>query len=122
VKNPLILGILLISLCYSEEPSPKEISQVGIGVEIDGGDDDGYYDDDGGPIIWIGPGIYYGIWFDTEWEYNDWYGHHHHGHGGGHHDHHDGGHHGSGGHHGGGGGHHGGGGGHHGGGGGGHHK
>ncbi len=131
MKKLLILGIFLTgsySACYGEE-TPKEtspeISQVGIGVEVDAGDDDGYYDDDGeDQIIWIGPGLYYGLWFDEEWEYNDWWGnngwgHGHHGHGHGHgHDHgHGGGHHHGGGH---GGGHHGGG--HHGGGhGGGHH-
>jgi hypothetical protein len=104
MKNLLILGTLLIgsySTCYSEETTapPKEISQVGIGVEVEAGDD-GYDDDDGGPIIWVGPGLYYGIWFDNEWDYNDWYNHHHYGHHG---DHHDGGHHGGGGHHDGGG-------------------
>ncbi len=110
MKNLVIVGALFISsysACFSEENSPpKELSQVGIGVEVEAGDDD-YYDD-GDQIIWIGPGLYYGIWFDNEWDYNDWYGHHHHGH---HHDgHHDGGHHGhgGGGHHDGG--HHGGGG------------
>lgn len=125
MKNLVIAGALFISsysACYGEENSPpKEVSQVGIGVEVEAGDD-GYYDDDGGPIIWIGPGLYYGIWFDNEWDYNDWYGHHHHGHG--HDGHHGGGHHDGGHHGGGGGGHHGGGhggGGHHGGGGGGGH-
>jgi len=34
-------------------------------------DDDEFYDEDG-PIIWIGPGIYYGVWFDNEFEYRQW--------------------------------------------------
>ena len=102
MKKLLILGIFLTgsySACYSEETPPKEtppeISQVGIEVEI-GGDDDYYYDE-GGPVIWIGPGLYYGIWFYNEWEYNDWHSHHRHRyrHGHGHHrgKRHGGGHH-----------------------------
>lgn len=118
MKKLLILSTFLslsYSVCYSEEKPLDEVAQVGVGVDIDVGedDDDDYYEQD----IWIGPGLYYGVWFNNEWDYNDWYGHHghHHGHHG-HHDHHGGGHHhGGGGHHHGGGGHHGGGhgGGHH---------
>lgn len=58
--------------------------------------------------LWIGPGWYYGVWFDNEVEYDGWYHDHrrwddrHHD---GQHRHHQGG-----GHHRGGGGHHGGGG------------
>lgn len=115
MKNLFLLGIFSSALyltCYGEElASPtKEIAQVGIDVEV-GGDD---YDDDG--MLWIGPGWYYGVWFDNEVEYNDWHDHHHYHHDHDHHNHHDhhdhglhgGDHHG--GHHGGHGGH---GGGHH---------
>jgi hypothetical protein len=121
MKKLILLSIFLTgsyAACYGEETLPskktsQEISQVGVGVEVD---DDDYYDDDYDDgeqqVIWIGPGLYYGLWFDNEWEYNDWYGHHHHDghhhdghHGGGHHGGGDGGGHGHGG-HGGGGGHH----------------
>lgn len=47
--------------------------------------DDEYYDDDDEDVVWVGPGWYYGVWFDTEFDYDDWrHGHHHgdHGHGG----------------------------------------
>jgi hypothetical protein len=65
------------------------------------------YIEEEAPAIWIGPGLYYGIWFDNEEDYGDWqrnYWHDHHDHyhddrGGGHYDHRDGGgHHGGGGH------------------------
>jgi hypothetical protein len=68
------------------------------------------YIEEEAPAIWIGPGLYYGIWFDNEEDYGDWQRNHWHDH---HHDHGSGGHHDHGGgehHHGGGGGHHGGGG------------
>lgn len=74
--------------------------------------------------IWIGPGLYYGIWFDNEEDYGEWQRNHgyegrgerrrdrrgdrrHDGdhHGGDHHHEGGGGHGGGGGHHGGGGGH-----------------
>lgn len=111
MKNPLLLSILL-TLSYStgysdENPPTPELAQVGIGVEVEAGNND-YYEDN--QYIWIGPGLYYGIWFDNEWEYDDWYHYHYHGRHHDHHDHHD--HHHEG-HHGGGGHHHGGGGGHH---------
>jgi hypothetical protein len=121
MKKLLILGITLTSLYSSvysevdavEEPEfsedvalnpqedSEEVAGVGVGVEVDV-DDDGYDQQ----IIWIGPGYYYGVWFDSYYEYNDWYGRHyhhgHHGHGhrghrggrhGGHHRGHGGGHH-----------------------------
>ncbi len=108
MKKTLLLSIFLTcsySACYSEESvsHPKELAQVGIGVEVDeGGDYDD--DDDDEQVIWVGPGLYYGIWFDNEWDYNDWYGHHYHDHGHGHDHgggdhHHGGGGHGGGGHH-----------------------
>lgn len=31
------------------------------------------YDEDDQQLVWTGPGYYYGIWFYTEGEYNDWY-------------------------------------------------
>jgi hypothetical protein len=34
------------------------------------------YEDDG--LIWNGPGLYGGFWFDTEVEFNDWHNYHHH--------------------------------------------
>jgi hypothetical protein len=73
MKSIWILGIVLTSLysnCYSEEeiasaPS-SEIAGVGVGVDVNAGG--GYYGDDGvyyyyddAPIIWIGPGLYYGF-------------------------------------------------------------
>lgn len=29
--------------------------------------------EDNQQTIWIGPGLYYGVWFYSEGEYNDWY-------------------------------------------------
>ncbi len=46
-------------------------SMVQVGVD-DGPEDDAYYYDYDGDGYWEGPGFYYGIWFDNEWEYNDW--------------------------------------------------
>jgi hypothetical protein len=128
MKSIWILGVVLTSLysnCYSEEeeiaaaPS-SEIAGVGVGVDVDAGG--GFYGDDGvyyyydQPIIWIGPGYYYGVYFGDEYGYNRWYGrryggywggsgyrrHGHGGHGGhgGGHGGHGGGGHGGGGHHG----------------------
>jgi hypothetical protein len=68
-------------------------------VEVEVGPGPAYYEDD---VIWVGPGYYYGFWFNNEFQYRSWYrGHRHYHHGGRHHGgHHGGGHHG-GGHHGG---------------------
>jgi len=45
------------------------------------------------PVIWTGPGWYYGIWFSTEIDFNTWNHHHYHHRDGDHHnyhnDHHD---------------------------------
>src|SRR6185436_8527087 len=86
MKSIWILGIVLTSLysnCYSEEeiasaPS-SEIAGVGVGVDVNAGG--GYYGDDGvyyyyddAPIIWIGPGLYYGVYFGDEYAYYRWYG------------------------------------------------
>lgn len=39
-------------------------------------DDDDLYDDnfyqDSGVNVWIGPGLYYGFWFDNEYQYRRW--------------------------------------------------
>ena len=78
-------------------------------VEIEiGPDDDDYEYYDEPPEVWIGPGLYYGVWFDDEYEYHRWYRdryyrrhgyyrHEEYDHHGG--DHHDGGHQGGGHHH-----------------------
>ncbi len=34
------------------------------------------YTEEEPPIVWTGPGWYYGVWFDNEVEYDDWYHHH----------------------------------------------
>lgn len=34
--------------------------------------------DDDAPMIWIGPGWYYGIWFDSEYDFDDWHRNHNH--------------------------------------------
>lgn len=88
--------------------SIEAMARTGTVVEVEQSDDDDEDNDEDYEDVenvWIGPGIYYGFWFDDEDEYHRWYRHdYHHGHG----DHHG---RGGGGHHGGGGGHHGGGGG-----------
>lgn len=86
MKSIWILGVVLTSLysnCYSEEevasaPS-DEIAGVGVGVEVDAGT--GYYADDGyyyyydqPPTVWIGPGNYYGVYFNDQYAYYRWYG------------------------------------------------
>ena len=40
----------------------------------DQGDDTEYVQ----PVIWTGPGWYYGIWFSTEIDFNNWNHHHYH--------------------------------------------
>jgi len=60
--------------------------QAQIGVEVDVGDDD----DEDEQVIWIGPGWYYGVWFDNEVDYDGWYRDHGHDY---HHGHHRGGYH-----------------------------
>jgi len=84
MKLPFILTLIFYTTFIPLQ------AQVGIGVEVEAGDEEPDQ-----PIIWVGPGWYYGVWFDDEYAYNDWYGHHH-----GHDHHHD--HHHGGGHHGGG--------------------
>jgi hypothetical protein len=75
MKKLLILGIILsysYSSVYSEEITfipLKEVADVDIGMDVDVGDDDEQ-------VIWDGPGLYYTVWFDNEYDYNDWYGHH----------------------------------------------
>jgi hypothetical protein len=69
MKKILLLSVFLTcsySACFSQESAsiPQELAQAG--------------DDDDEQVIWIGPGVYYGVWFDNEWEYNNWYDHHHH--------------------------------------------
>ncbi|HSX37898.1 MAG TPA: hypothetical protein VLE95_03615 [Chlamydiales bacterium] len=108
--NYFFLGYVFIALHVLNAPLH---AMVRAGVEVDHDEDDDYYEYD----YWQGPGFYYGIWFDNEWDYDGWHeghghhhgreGHHEHG-GGGHHEHGGGGHHehGGGGHHRGGGGHH----------------
>ncbi len=49
------------------------------GVEVEVSPDDDYYYDDGEDVVWIGPGWYYGVWFDTEYDYYGWRDGHRHG-------------------------------------------
>ena len=76
--------------------SIESMVRTSVGVEaqtVDDDEDNDEYGDDGGvtETIWIGPGWYYGYWFDNEGAYRHWYRGHHHGyyhghyHGGGHH-------------------------------------
>ncbi|MGH7889943.1 MAG: hypothetical protein ACRENF_05265, partial [Thermodesulfobacteriota bacterium] len=84
MKTPFILGMCLSTL-FVPLYSSEEVADVG--VEVDVGEP---YDEDD-EYIWIGPGWYYGVWFDNEVEFDDWH-HDHHDHHGDHH--HGGGHHG----------------------------
>ncbi len=80
-------------------------------IDVEVGPDDGYYYNDGyyydDSVIWIGPGVYYGVQFDNEYQFYAWRRHHrryyrnyrrhhggghHHGGGGRHHGGHHGGH------------------------------
>ncbi len=49
-------------------------SQVITVDDDDDNDDQGYYDDgyynDG--VVWVGPGYYYGTWFNSENDFNGW--------------------------------------------------
>ena len=56
----------------------SEIARIGIGIEFRSGDDDYYYRGTN-QIIWVGPGWYYGVWFDNPYEYNYWYRRHYYG-------------------------------------------
>lgn len=50
--------------------------QFGPFLYYDDDDDDFLYDDNfynqTGVNIWIGPGLYYGVWFDNEYQYRYW--------------------------------------------------
>lgn len=50
--------------------------QFGPFMYYDDDDDDFLYDDDfynqTGVNVWIGPGLYYGVWFDSEYQYRYW--------------------------------------------------
>jgi hypothetical protein len=103
MKNWYLVIVFLIGSLYDVDATDTEVAQPAqIEIEIGPDDDDeDYYEDDDGPEVWIGPGLYYGVWFDDEYEYHRWYrdryyhryhhddGHDHHdherGHGGGHH-------------------------------------
>ncbi len=86
--------------------SINAMARSGVEVEVGVPVDDGYYEDT--QDVWIGPGFYYGYWFEDEGAYHGWYrNHYHHRNGhrhsdGRHHDGRGGRHHGGGGHHGGG--------------------
>lgn len=70
--------------------SNLEAGNPRVGIEVQSGPDY-YYDDE----VWIGPGWYYGVWFDDEIYYRNWYrshNHHYRGHRGPHHGGHHGGH------------------------------
>ena len=87
MKSIWILGIVLTSLysnCYSEEENAtapsNEIAGIGVGVDLDGRGNY-YYTDDGyyyyyneRPTIWIGPGYYYGVYYDDQYAYYRGYG------------------------------------------------
>lgn len=105
------MGLLMILACCNNtntipnNPSPRSNSGQSGGYYNDSDDYNDDYADDYPEYTWTGPGYYWGIWFDNEWDFNN---HHHHGNWNGHHGNwNGGGHHGGGG----GGGHHGGGGG-----------
>lgn len=72
MKNWFLLFASLIGL-YGVDLHCSQQAQIEIevGPEDDDYDDDYYYDEDG-PQIWIGPGLYYGFWFENEYDYHNW--------------------------------------------------
>lgn len=108
-----ILGVGLVVFCVLFAVDNEELA---LGVSVDVGPQPdyqygyyggpGYYYYNEEPVVWIGPGWYYGNWFGSQGQYNSWHQHHRYHNGGW-------GHGGHGGHGGGHGGHGGGGGGHH---------
>ncbi len=81
-KFSFLVAFIALSLLPALHP------MVRAGVDVDGG----YYNDNPNVqiVVWSGPGSYYGVWFDNEWQYNSWryrngyyrgyngwYGHHH---------------------------------------------
>lgn len=90
-KCYVILATLTLTNLFAGSPRSGVEVNAGVEIESDGNEDDT-------TIIWVGPGWYWGIWFDNEVEFDDYY-HHHHYHGHDHDHHHDGHHHGGGGHH-----------------------
>ena|GEM_PF-2018142 len=104
----VMLSLLGLQGAYAAETQEATQAQIEIEIGPDDDDDDYYYEYDEPPQVWIGPGLYYGVWFDDEYEYNRWYRRHYYRgyrrggyhHDGDHHDDHHGGGHGGGGRHG----------------------
>lgn len=62
--------ICVIALCFSSlslysEEEVKKTAEVATTEEIED------------VVLWIGPGWYWGIWFESEIEFNDYRYHHH---------------------------------------------
>lgn len=71
MKNWYLVIVSLIGLHGVYAGDEQIFAQAQVEIEV-GPDDDDYYDDDESPQVWIGPGLYYGVWFDHEHDYNDW--------------------------------------------------
>lgn len=71
MKNHMLwLGFLIIGVSVHSKQSVADIQ-----IEIAPFGEDDYYDDDfdeGEFQIWIGPGFYYGLWFDSPYVYRDY--------------------------------------------------
>lgn len=67
MKSYIFLLSFLFGSILVAQTNQTEVVQ---NEEDDDGDyDDGYYDDG---ITWIGPGEYYGVWFNTQDDFNGW--------------------------------------------------
>jgi len=54
----------------------EAMAKSGVEIEVGVPTDDEYYDDT--QEVWIGPGFYYGYWFENEGAYHGWYRDHYH--------------------------------------------
>ncbi len=88
MKTYILTAALLFVCVLTPFSVLKAYSGTRSGIEVDTG-----YDDN--RIIWVGPGLYYGIRFENDYDYYNWRRHHRRSY---HHPRHHGGHHG--GHHG----------------------
>ena len=67
MKSYIFLLSFLFGSILVAQTQPTEIAQYE--DDEDGYYDDGYYDDG---ITWIGPGEYYGVWFNNQDDFNNW--------------------------------------------------
>ena len=66
-KYPFFIALM------SALPFAHGMIQAGVDV---GPDADVEVEEEPAVQVWVGPGWYYGFWFDNEYEYNDWHNNH----------------------------------------------